>query len=393
MGILEKIFIKEKMNMTEKRSAYGILCGILGIIFNVFLSATKFFAGTISNSIAITADAVNNLSDAGSSIVTLVGFKMASQKADPDHPFGHGRIEYASGFVVAILIILMAIELIQTSISKIINPEKQTVSAIVICILVTSILVKCYMAFYNRRIGKKINSPALEANAIDSLSDCVATSVVLITSLVGRFYHIYLDGYAGVLVGIFIMYAGITAAKETINPLLGQPPEPEYVDKIIDIVTHFDEENIVGIHDLIVHDYGPGRQIVSLHAEVPEDGNMVELHEIIDDLENKLNEEMGCQVTIHMDPVFTKNEYVLSVKKTVNEIVSEIGTDIGFKFSIHDFRVMKNNNTTKLFFDVVIPYKCVVSDSQIKALITQKINEKLGDDYLVVIHVDMDFTK
>ncbi len=393
MGILEKIFIKEKMNMTEKRSAYGILCGILGIIFNVFLSATKFFAGTISNSIAITADAVNNLSDAGSSIVTLVGFKMASQKADPDHPFGHGRIEYASGFVVAILIILMAIELIQTSISKIINPEKQTVSAIVICILVTSILVKCYMAFYNRRIGKKINSPALEANAIDSLSDCVATSVVLITSLVGRFYHIYLDGYAGVLVGIFIMYAGITAAKETINPLLGQPPEPEYVDKIIDIVTHFDEENIVGIHDLIVHDYGPGRQIVSLHAEVPEDGNMVELHEIIDDLENKLNEEMGCQVTIHMDPVFTKNEHVLSLKKTVNEIVSEIGTDIGFKFSIHDFRVMKNNNTTKLFFDVVIPYKCVVSDSQIKALITQKINEKLGDDYLVVIHVDMDFTK
>lgn len=393
MGILEKIFIKEEMNMTEKRSAYGILCGILGIIFNVFLSATKFFAGTISNSIAITADAVNNLSDAGSSIVTLVGFKMASQKADPDHPFGHGRIEYASGFVVAILIILMAIELIQSSISKIINPEKQTVSAIVICILVTSILVKCYMAFYNRRIGKKINSPALEANAIDSLSDCVATSVVLITSLVGRFYHIYLDGYAGVLVGIFIMYAGITAAKETINPLLGQPPEPEYVDKIIDIVTHFDEENIVGIHDLIVHDYGPGRQIVSLHAEVPEDGNMVELHEIIDDLENKLNEEMGCQVTIHMDPVFTKNEYVLSVKKTVNEIVSEIGTDIGFKFSIHDFRVMKNNNTTKLFFDVVIPYKCVVSDSQIKALITQKINEKLGDDYLVVIHVDMDFTK
>lgn len=393
MGILEKIFIKEEMNMTEKRSAYGILCGILGIIFNVFLSATKFFAGTISNSIAITADAVNNLSDAGSSIVTLVGFKMASQKADPDHPFGHGRIEYASGFVVAILIILMAIELIQTSISKIINPEKQTVSAIVICILVTSILVKCYMAFYNRRIGKKINSPALEANAIDSLSDCVATSVVLITSLVGRFYHIYLDGYAGVLVGIFIMYAGITAAKETINPLLGQPPEPEYVDKIIDIVTHFDEENIVGIHDLIVHDYGPGRQIVSLHAEVPEDGNMVELHEIIDDLENKLNEEMGCQVTIHMDPVFTKNEYVLSVKKTVNEIVSEIGTDVGFKFSIHDFRVMKNNNTTKLFFDVVIPYKCVVSDSQIKALITQKINEKLGDDYLVVIHVDMDFTK
>ncbi|SFG67463.1 cation diffusion facilitator family transporter [Lachnospiraceae bacterium C7] len=393
MGILEKIFIKEEMNMTEKRSAYGILCGILGIIFNVFLSATKFFAGTISNSIAITADAVNNLSDAGSSIVTLVGFKMASQKADPDHPFGHGRIEYASGFVVAILIILMAIELIQSSIAKIINPEKQTVSAIVICILVTSILVKCYMAFYNRRIGKKINSPALEANAIDSLSDCVATSVVLITSLVGRFYHIYLDGYAGVLVGIFIMYAGITAAKETINPLLGQPPEPEYVDKIIDIVTHFDEENIVGIHDLIVHDYGPGRQIVSLHAEVPEDGNMVELHEIIDDLENKLNEEMGCQVTIHMDPVFTKNEYVLSVKKTVNEIVSEIGTDIGFKFSIHDFRVMKNNNTTKLFFDVVIPYKCVVSDSQIKALITQKINEKLGDDYLVVIHVDMDFTK
>ena len=259
---LSKFFIKEKEDKGKIRQEYGILCGMVGIFLNILLFCGKFFAGTISHSIAVTADAFNNLSDAGSSAVTLIGFKLAGAKPDSEHPFGHGRIEYVSGLIVAAAILLMAYELIRDSIIKIIHPEETEFSVMVVVILIISILVKLYMYLYNSGVAKKIDSAAMKATATDSLSDTCATAVVLVAALIGHFTGIYVDGYCGALVGVFIMFAGIGAAKDTLNPLLGQPPEEEFVQKIDQIVMAHEE--ICGIHDLIVHDYGPGRQMVSL---------------------------------------------------------------------------------------------------------------------------------
>ena len=286
---LSKFFIKEKEDKGKIRQEYGILCGMVGIFLNILLFCGKFFAGTISHSIAVTADAFNNLSDAGSSAVTLIGFKLAGAKPDSEHPFGHGRIEYVSGLIVAAAILLMAYELIRDSIIKIIHPEETEFSVMVVVILIISILVKLYMYLYNSGVAKKIDSAAMKATATDSLSDTCATAVVLVAALIGHFTGIYVDGYCGALVGVFIMFAGIGAAKDTLNPLLGQPPEEEFVQKIDQIVMAHEE--ICGIHDLIVHDYGPGRQMVSLHAEVPAEGNILEIHDIIDNVENELKEK------------------------------------------------------------------------------------------------------
>ena len=290
--LLAKIFIQEKNDQAKIREEYGVLCGVVGILFNVLLFAGKFLAGTISHSIAITADAVNNLSDAGSSIVTLAGFKLAGTKPDTEHPFGHGRIEYISGLVVAAAILLMAYELIRDSVGKIVHPEETEFSGLIVVILVLSILVKLYMYFYNHRIGKKLDSAAMQATAIDSLSDTCATTAVLAATLIGHFTGLHIDGWCGVLVGVFILYAGISAAKETLNPLLGQPPAEEFVMQIDRIVMSHPE--ICGIHDLIVHDYGPGRKMVTLHAEVPADGDILEVHDVIDNVENELREKLGC---------------------------------------------------------------------------------------------------
>lgn len=388
MGILEKIFIKSEYSQEKKRTEYGILCGVLGIFLNMVLFLSKIIIGTISGSIAITADALNNLSDAGASVVTLVGFKMASQKPDPNHPFGHGRMEYISGFVVSIFIIIMAVELIQSSFFKILNPKEARTSVYVILVLIMSILVKFYMAFYNRRVGKKINSQSLFATATDSLSDCVATSIVLIVSILAKFGYGFLDGYAGVAVGFFILYAGYTAAKDTINPLLGQPPEPEFLDKIIYIVTHYNE-NIVGVHDVMVHDYGPGRRIISLHAEVPVDGNIIELHDIIDNIENKLNNDLNCISVIHMDPVVTSDKEVIELKDKIKIIILKIESSM----TIHDFRVVKGSTHTNIIFDVVVPYYMDANEAILQKQIQEEVNKQIGEDYFVVIHMDTDFTK
>ncbi|WP_022749263.1 cation diffusion facilitator family transporter [Lachnobacterium bovis] len=388
MGILEKIFIKPDYTLEKMRTVYGVLCGGLGIFLNILLFLGKVIIGTISGSIAITADALNNLSDAGASVVTLVGFKLAAQKPDPNHPYGHGRIEYISGFIVSMLIIIMAVELIRSSFVKIFNPLISKTSGYMFLILIISILVKFYMAFYNRRVGKKINSSSLLATSMDSLSDCVATMIVLIVSILGRYGYGYLDGYAGVLVGIFILYAGYSAAKDTINPLLGQPPEEEFVNKIIDIVTHFDR-NIVGMHDVMVHDYGPGRRIVSLHAEVPVDGNIIELHDIIDRIENKLNKELGCISVIHMDPVITSDAEVLELRDTIKDIVARIESSI----TIHDFRVVKGMTHTNLIFDVLVPYYMNASEEALSEQIQEAVNKEIGEKYFIVIHMDTDFTK
>ena len=314
--MLANLFKYEELPTEKKRSAYGKLCGLVGILLNLILFVGKFVAGMLSNSIAITADAFNNLSDAGSSVVTLVGFKLAEQKPDADHPFGHGRMEYLSALAIAGVILLMAFELIKDSISKIVNPVEIEFSGIILVILIASILVKCYMALYNFKVGKKIDSAALKATGTDSLSDCVSTTVILIATLVGHYTEFQIDGFCGVAVGLLILWAGINAAKDVLDPLLGQAPDPEFVTQIEDMVMEFDKDSIVGVHDLIVHDYGPGRRVISLHAEVPAEGDILQLHDVIDNLEVKLRTELGCLTTIHMDPVATKDERVYDLTPT-----------------------------------------------------------------------------
>lgn len=385
--LLAKLFIKEKKDKAKIRQQYGILCGIVGILLNVLLFAGKFIAGSISKSIAITADAFNNLSDAGSSLVTLIGFKLAGAKPDPEHPFGHGRIEYVSGLVVAAAILLMAYELIRDSIDKILHPEDTEFSILIVGILVASILVKLYMFWYNRGIGKKYDSAAMRATAMDSLSDTCATAVVLIATLVGHYTRLHIDGWCGALVGILILYAGISAAKETLDPLLGQAPDEDFVMEIDRIVMAHEE--ICGIHDLIVHDYGPGRKMISLHAEVPADGDILEVHDVIDNVENELRAKLGCDATIHMDPIVTSDVHISELKAAVISIVKGIDEVI----TIHDFRVVTGPTHTNLIFDVLVPFKFYISDEQLTMMIQNKVTERLGRNYYVVMKVDKAYVK
>ena len=308
--LLSKIFIKNHDDVTNPavRKAYGMLCSLTGIFLNVLLFAGKYIAGTLAGSIAVTADAFNNLSDAGSSVITLLGFRMASKKPDPDHPFGHGRIEYLSGLAVSLIIIVVGVQLGLESIDKIRSPEEIDASLLPMLILVASICVKGYMFFYNRAVGRKINSPGMSATATDSLSDCIATLVVLISMLVARFTGVNIDGWSGAVVAVFIIYSGFSAARDTLSPLLGSAPDPELVKRIVDIVMAHPE--VLNVHDLIVHDYGPGRLMVSLHAEVPGNGDIYELHDAIDTAEYELQKELGCSAVIHMDPVSTDDSKI-----------------------------------------------------------------------------------
>lgn len=387
ISLLSKWLIKDSENVHNPtvRQAYGVLCGAAGIVFNILLFAGKFTAGLVSGSIAITADALNNLSDAGSSVITLIGFQMAGQKPDPHHPFGHGRIEYLSGLFVAIAILFMAWELIKSSFDKILHPEAVSCSPLIIGILLVSILVKLYMAFYNRKISKKIDSAAMKATATDSLSDTLATTVVLISTLCAYFWDLKIDGYCGILVGFFILYAGIQAAKDTISPLLGQSPAPEFVQQIEDLV--MSHEGIIGIHDLIVHDYGPGRLMISLHAEVPADCDILSMHDLIDNIEHDLRHELQCDAVIHMDPVCTNDEETVRMKKIVKEIVADIDT----RLSLHDFRIVKGPTHTNVIFDLVIPYKFERSDSETVEMIQEKVQE-YDSTYFTVIDVDRNYS-
>ncbi len=381
---LAKLMGLEELAPDKKRSAYGKLCGTVGIVLNILLFIGKLVAGLISNSIAITADAFNNLSDAGSSLVTLIGFKLAEQKPDSDHPFGHGRMEYLSGLIVSAVILMMGFELIKDSVDKIIHPTGVAFSVVVLVILVASIIGKCYMAFYNYRYGKRFESSTLKATAVDSLSDCISTTVVLIATVIGHYTDVQIDGFCGIAVGILIFIAGINAAKETLSPLLGEAADPEFVNQIEEIVLNFDKESIVGIHDLIVHDYGPGRRVISLHAEVPAEGNILLLHDVIDNLEMKLREELGCLTTIHMDPVVTKDERVTELKTHCIELVKGIGESL----SLHDFRVVFGETHTNLIFDVVVPFEFYLTDSETTKLIQEKVWDIIGKNYFVVITID-----
>ena len=385
--VLSDLFIKNKDNIHDPavRQAYGVLCGALGIFLNLILFAGKALAGILSNSIAVTADAFNNLSDAGSSIVTLIGFKMSGQEPDPDHPFGHGRIEYLSGLIVSGIILLMAAELLKTSVDKILHPQELIFSPIALIILFSSILVKLYMHFYNKVIAQKIDSTAMMATATDSLSDMLATSVVLVASLADHFTGLHIDGWCGILVGLFIGYAGINAARDTINPLLGQPPEKEFVEKIESLV--LSHEEVLDIHDLIVHNYGPGRMMISLHAEVSASGDIIALHDTIDNIERELQKELRCDAVIHMDPVVTDDEEVNELKEMATAIVKEMSPHL----NLHDFRVVKGHTHTNIIFDVMIPYHFKMSDSQIRTFIDSRI-KKLNPKFYTVINIDKDYT-
>ena len=372
ISILSKLFIKNKEGMNENklRSAYGTLCCIVGIFLNLVLFGIKYFAGVISHSIAITADAFNNLSDAGSTVITLAGLRLAERKPDKDHPFGHGRMEYLSGLAVSVIIILVGIELLGSSVDKIMNPSDVDTSIAAIVILVASVLIKGYMFIYNNGVGKKINSAGMKATALDCIGDAVATTVVLVSTIISYFTGLKIDGWCGILVSLFIVYAGIRSVKETVNPLLGMPPEKEFIDEVERIVLSY--EKIVGIHDLIVHDYGPGRVVVSLHAEVNGNDDIYDLHDVIDNAEFKLAEELGCMAVIHMDPIETDNAVTTKVRDDVAEAVKALGENV----TIHDFRMVPGDSHTNLIFDVVVPHEIKSSDSEIKEQVRSIIAEK-----------------
>lgn len=359
LTILQKLFLRTD-DQQLYRQRLGVLCGGYGIFLNILLFAAKYIVGITTGSIAVTADAFNNLSDAGSSLINMVGFLFSGQKPDPKHPFGHGRIEYISGFTVSVMIIVMGFELGKSSVEKIFRPEPVEFGIVSFLVLLAAILVKLYMALYNFKLGKKINSAAMRATATDSLSDSIATAAVLISGLIGHFLHWQIDGWMGVLVAVFILLAGYGAAKDTISPLLGQAPDPEYIQSIQKIV--LSHEMVCGIHDVIVHDYGPGRRIISLHAEVPADENIMKAHDEIDNIENELKSKLQCDASIHLDPIDTHCKELAELKEKITHFAQTLDA----KISTHDFRMIQGPTHTNIIFDLVLPSKCALAASEIE---------------------------
>ena len=394
LKFLEKLFIKTPREYDDPatRRAYGVLRGAVGILLNILLFAGKFIAGSLAKSVAVTADAFNNLADAGSSVITMIGFRLAGQKPDKEHPFGHGRFEYIAGLLVSAAIILMGVELLKTSIEKIIAPQAVEFSVLTAVILVFSVAVKIYMAVYNGSLGKKLASPALAAAAKDSLSDSIATAVVLISSAVGHFLRINIDGWCGAAVAVFVLRAGIMSVRDTLAPLLGTEPDPEFVKRINDIVLSYPE--ISAIHDLIIHDYGPGRQIISLHAEMPTESgsDIFKLHDIVDNAERRLRQELGCDATIHLDPVAAEDEQTQMLHERMEAALFEINSGL----TMHDFRIVPGPTHTNLIFDVVVPYDNKMPQAEILEKIEYAAAElpsgKNGGKYYAVVRFDRPFT-
>ena len=380
--LLSRFFIKNHNDTDDPRvrSAYGMLCGIVGIFFNILLFVGKLIAGIISGAISVTADAFNNLSDAGSSLITLIGFRLAGQKPDNTHPFGHGRIEYISGLLVSIAVTLMGFELAISSIERIITPKETEYSLLTVIILAVSVAVKLYMAAYNRAIGKKINSDAVKVASVDSLCDSFSTLAVLICTLISHFTSLEVDAYCGLALSVIILIAGIRSAIETLQPLLGQAPDKEFTDKIIRIAKS--SPTVLGIHDLIVHDYGPGRRMISLHAEVSDHADLIEAHDAIDNLEKELAHELGCDAVIHMDPIAADDEETKTAKTEAQKRVREIDERI----TIHDFRMVKGPTHTNIIFDAAVPFDIKESDDEIKEMIRKGILEDTGK--IAVVTVD-----
>lgn len=384
--LLIRLFVKDSSNVKDPavRTRYGYLGAITGIILNVLLFTGKFIAGIISGAISVTADAFNNLSDAGSSIMSLVGFKMAAQPADEEHPFGHGRMEYVSGLVISFVILLMGFELAQSSVVKIFNPEDITFSWLTLGILIASVLVKLWMGLFNFKLGKMINSTSMKATAVDSISDCISTSAVIAAMLVFYFAGVNIDSYIGLAVALFILYSGVNTFRESLTPLLGTRPDKELVEEITATVENYPD--IVGTHDMIVHDYGVGNLIISMHAEVPMEMDFNAAHELIDMIEEQLKKKYKCLVTIHMDPVAVNDEKTMTAKAMVSQIVREIDS----RMSIHDFRMTEGRDRENLIFDVVVPFGLKMTDAQVRETICTKVSE-VDKTYFCVINVDKDY--
>lgn len=385
--LLIRLFIKNNTDTQNPqiRGRYGMLAGVVGIILNLLLFAGKLIAGLVSGAISITADAFNNLSDAGSSIITLVGFKMANAPADREHPFGHGRVEYLAGLIVSLLILLMGVELAKSSLDKILRPEEISFSALTLVILIVSVLVKLWMGVFNRRLGRDINSAPMKAAAMDSISDAVATVAVIAGILIFALFGVNIDGFIGMLVAIFICFTGLKTAKESFSPIVGTRPDKEFVQRIADYVESYD--GIIGIHDLIVHNYGVGVSIISLHAEVPCTMEIMQAHELIDRLEDELRVRFNCHVTIHMDPVAVNDPETMRVKERVEILIKAIDPEL----SMHDFRKTVGVHSENLIFDVVVPFQYRYSDEEVSERIRLAVSA-LDPKYNTVIHIDKQLT-
>ena len=380
-GILIRLFVKDSENVkdTKVRGAYGTLAGIVGIICNIILCAGKMFVGIISGSVSITSDALNNLTDATSSIVTLIGFQLAKKPADEDHPFGHARFEYLSGLAVAAMILIIGFQLAKSSIEKIINPTDVNFTKALGIVMIISILGKFWLYLFNRKIAKKISSTSISATADDARNDVITTTAVLIGIVIAQVIGINLDGYIGVVVSLFIFISGINTAKETISPLLGAPADEELVKMISDNMLEYDSR-ILGIHDLMVHDYGPGQRFASVHAEIDRNEDVMSAHELLDNIERMFLEEHRIQMVIHYDPIVTDDQELNKMKAVILEEIAEIDE----KFKIHDFRMVKGNEHTNLIFDMVIPRSYEGKQLEIKAMLDKKLSEYEHKYYTVI---------
>ena len=367
------------------RQRYGVVSGVVGILCNALLCTAKIAAGLLTGAVSIVADGINNLSDGGSCVVSLLGFKMAGKPADDEHPFGHGRIEYVAGLIVSFIIVLMGVELAKTSLDKIFHPEEISFSWITPAVLGISILVKLWMCFFNRKMGDKIDSAVLRATAMDSLSDVAATSAVLAGFVIGYWARVNLDGYLGVLVALFILYTGVSTAKGTLDLLLGEAPDPEFVKQIQQEVLSYPE--IIGVHDLIVHNYGPGHSVVSLHAEVPCDVDILKIHDTIDNAERDLKKKFDCEVVIHMDPIITDDKETNEIHQKLSSIVRLLDSRV----TIHDFRMVKGPTHTNLIFDIVVPHQFRLTDDQVVESLRQAV-KALDARYEIVVNVDKAYT-
>ena len=367
------------------RQRYGVVSSVVGILCNALLCTAKIAAGLLTGAVSIVADGINNLSDGGSCVVSLLGFKMAGKPADDKHPFGHGRIEYVAGLIVSFIIVLMGVELAKTSLDKIFHPEEISFSWITPAVLGISILVKLWMCFFNRKMGDKIDSAVLRATAMDSLSDVAATSSVLAGFVIGYWARVNLDGYLGVLVALFILYTGVSTAKGTLDLLLGEAPDPEFVKQIQQEVLSYPE--IIGVHDLIVHNYGPGHSVISLHAEVPCDVDILKIHDTIDNAERDLKKKFDCEVVIHMDPIVTDDKETNEIHQKLSSIVRLLDSRV----TIHDFRMVKGPTHTNLIFDIVVPHQFRLTDDQVVESLRQAV-KALDARYEIVVNVDKAYT-
>lgn len=380
-------FIKDWENTSNSkvRERYGVLAGAVGIASNGFLFLIKFLTGLLLGSISIMADAVNNLSDAGSSVITLIGFKISGKPADNEHPYGHARMEYICGLIVSFIIVFLGLQLIGSSFDKILHPVTVEVNAVMLFVLVVSIGVKLWQGMFNRTLGKKIDSAALQATAADSLNDVYATSAVLISALLMKFTGLRLDGWMGLAVAIFITVSGFKLVMETVNPLLGMAPDQGMVQAIQNKIMSYD--GVIGIHDLVIHNYGPERCFASVHAEVPAKQDILISHDIIDNIERDFCENMNIHLVIHLDPVVNDNEEINQLREMVSEIVKGISREI----SMHDFRVVFGTTHTNLVFDVAVPPEFQFSDQDLCKEITKQVKQH-DQTLFTVITVDRNYT-